>query len=94
MSGRATGGPASDARKKLALTLAAIGVVFGDGGIPALVLLATAASIIASQAVISGAFSPARQSVQLGFWPRIQVRHSSDETAGWWSRWRSPFSSS
>ncbi|MGA2545356.1 MAG: KUP/HAK/KT family potassium transporter [Rectinemataceae bacterium] len=42
-----------------------------------LVILATAATIIASQAVISGAFSLARQSVQLGFWPRIQVRHTS-----------------
>jgi KUP system potassium uptake protein len=32
--------------------------------------------------VISGAFSIARQSVQLGLWPRIQVRHTSDETIG------------
>jgi KUP system potassium uptake protein len=47
-----------------------------------LVILATAATIIASQAVISGAFSLARQSVQLGFWPRITVRHTSDETIG------------
>jgi len=51
-------------------------------GLPLLILIATAASIIASQAVISGAFSLARQSVQLGFWPRIQVRHTSDETVG------------
>ncbi|HUX36637.1 MAG TPA: potassium transporter Kup [Rectinemataceae bacterium] len=50
-------------------------------GLP-LVVLATAATIIASQAVISGAFSIARQSVQLGYWPRIQVRHTSDETVG------------
>jgi KUP system potassium uptake protein len=47
-----------------------------------LVILATAATIIASQAVISGAFSLARQSVQLGFWPRITVKHTSDETIG------------
>ncbi|HTX71456.1 MAG TPA: potassium transporter Kup [Rectinemataceae bacterium] len=47
-----------------------------------LVILATAATIIASQAVISGSFSLARQSVQLGYWPRIQVRHTSDETIG------------
>jgi KUP system potassium uptake protein len=47
-----------------------------------LVILATAATIIASQAVISGAFSLARQSVQLGFWPRITVRHTSHETIG------------
>lgn len=51
-------------------------------GLPLLIIIATAASIIASQAVISGAFSLARQSVQLGFWPRIQVRHTSDETVG------------
>ncbi|MDA8410354.1 MAG: potassium transporter Kup [Treponema sp.] len=50
-------------------------------GLP-MVVLATMATIIASQAVISGAFSLARQSVQLGYWPRIQVRHTSDETIG------------
>ncbi|MGO8694649.1 MAG: potassium transporter Kup [Rectinemataceae bacterium] len=47
-----------------------------------LVILATAATIIASQAVISGSFSLARQSVQLGYWPRIQVRHTSDRKIG------------
>ncbi len=47
-----------------------------------LVVLATIASIIASQAVITGAFSLARQSIQLGFWPRMQVRHTSDRTIG------------
>jgi KUP system potassium uptake protein len=47
-----------------------------------LVILATIASVIASQAVISGAFSLARQGVQLGFWPRVQVRHTSDEKIG------------
>jgi KUP system potassium uptake protein len=47
-----------------------------------LVALATAATIIASQAVISGAFSLARQGVQMGFWPRIQIRHTSDRTIG------------
>ena len=51
-------------------------------GLIPLIVIATAASIIASQAVISGAFSLARQSVQLGYWPRIQVRHTSDETVG------------
>jgi KUP system potassium uptake protein len=50
-------------------------------GIP-LIVLATAATIIASQAVISGAFSLARQSVQLGYWPRLKVRHTSNETIG------------
>ncbi len=47
-----------------------------------LVLIATVATIIASQAVISGAFSLARQSVQLGYWPRLQIRHTSDMTVG------------
>jgi K+ transporter len=47
-----------------------------------LLALATLASSIASQAVISGTFSLARQSVQLGFWPRIQIKHTSDETVG------------
>jgi KUP system potassium uptake protein len=47
-----------------------------------LVILATMASAIASQAVISGAFSLARQGVQLGFWPRVQVRHTSNEKIG------------
>jgi KUP system potassium uptake protein len=51
-------------------------------GLYPLVAIATAATIIASQAVISGSFSLARQSVQLGFWPRIKILHTSDEVAG------------
>ena len=47
-----------------------------------LVIIATMATVIASQAVISGAFSLARQSVQLGFWPRILVKHTSADTIG------------
>ena len=47
-----------------------------------MVLLSTIAAIIASQAVISGAFSLARQSVQLGLWPRLQIRHTSANTIG------------
>lgn len=47
-----------------------------------LVILATIATIIASQAVISGAFSLARQSVQLGLWPRVEIRHTSNEKIG------------
>lgn len=47
-----------------------------------LVVLATFATIVASQAVISGAFSLASQSVQLGYWPRIEVRHTSSEKIG------------
>lgn len=43
----------------------------------ALVSLATAAAVIASQALISGAFSVTKQVIQLGFLPRLQVRHTS-----------------
>ncbi len=47
-----------------------------------LVFLAAAATIIASQAVISGAFSLARQCIQLGFLPRLSVRHTSGSEEG------------
>ncbi|CAN5635765.1 potassium transporter Kup [soil metagenome] len=43
-----------------------------------MVLLATLAAVIASQAVISGAFSVTRQAVQLGFLPRLRIRHTSE----------------
>jgi len=46
------------------------------------VLLATMATVIASQAVISGAFSVTRQAVQLGFLPRIRIRQTSEREAG------------
>lgn len=47
-----------------------------------LVALATLATVIASQAVISGAFSVTRQAMQLGFLPRMEVQHTSDKQAG------------
>ncbi|HEY0160056.1 MAG TPA: potassium transporter Kup [Thermoanaerobaculia bacterium] len=47
-----------------------------------LVVLATAAASIASQAVISGAFSLTRQAVQLGYLPRIRIRHTSAREIG------------
>ena len=47
-----------------------------------LVLVATAAAIIASQAVISGAFSVTQQAIQLGFIPRLRIEHTSAATAG------------
>ena len=47
-----------------------------------LVLVATAATVIASQAVISGAFSITHQAVQLGFLPRLTTRHTSQRAAG------------
>ena len=48
----------------------------------ALVILATAATVIASQAVISGAYSATRQCMQLGFLPRLTVRHTSNVEEG------------
>ncbi len=48
----------------------------------ALVILATAATVIASQAVISGAYSATRQCMQLGFLPRLTVRHTSNMEEG------------
>ncbi|MET0263239.1 MAG: KUP/HAK/KT family potassium transporter [Rariglobus sp.] len=48
----------------------------------ALTLLSIAAAIIASQAVISGAFSLTRSAIQLGYFPRLRVTHTSAEQAG------------
>src|SRR5437763_15280690 len=53
-----------------------------DWAVYPLVLLASAATVIASQAVISGAFSLARQAAQLGYLPRMQVRHTSEQEMG------------
>lgn len=47
-----------------------------------MVLMATMATVIASQAVITGAFSITRQAVQLGLLPRLSVRHTSESMAG------------
>ena len=47
-----------------------------------MVLLATAATIIASQAVISGAYSIAHQSVQMGYLPRMEICQTSDQAQG------------
>lgn len=47
-----------------------------------LVFIATAATIIASQAVISGAFSVTHQAIQLGFLPRLRTLHTSERAAG------------
>jgi KUP system potassium uptake protein len=47
-----------------------------------MVILATVATVIASQAVITGAFSLARQAIQLGLVPRFAVRHTSEAMAG------------
>lgn len=47
-----------------------------------LIVLATLAAIIASQALISGAFSLTQQLVQLGYWPRVTIVHTSKQEAG------------
>lgn len=47
-----------------------------------LILLATAATVIASQAVITGAFSVASQAAQLGYLPRLRIHHTSASTIG------------
>jgi KUP system potassium uptake protein len=47
-----------------------------------MVFLAAAATVIASQAVISGAFSVAQQASQLGYLPRLRIAHTSEEQAG------------
>ena len=47
-----------------------------------MVLLATAATVIASQAVITGAYSVASQAAQLGYLPRLRITHTSESTGG------------
>ena len=53
-----------------------------DWALLPLVVLATAATIIASQAVISGAFSMVQQAVQMGLLPRLEIQHTSDTQYG------------
>jgi KUP system potassium uptake protein len=57
------------------------GLVPGPLLVP-MVVLATAATVIASQALISGCFSLTREAVQLGFWPRVTITHTSGEREG------------
>ena len=47
-----------------------------------MVALATAATVIASQATISGAYSMTQQAIQLGYLPRMTIRHTSARTMG------------
>ncbi len=47
-----------------------------------MVVLATAATVIASQALISGAFSATKQTIQLGYLPRLSILHTSEHDAG------------
>lgn len=53
-----------------------------DWALYPLIALSTCATIIASQAMISGAFSITRQATMLGFWPRVQVDHTSADEIG------------
>jgi KUP system potassium uptake protein len=53
-----------------------------DEVLPAMIVLATAATVIASQAVITGAYSLVRQAIQLGFLPRLAIVHTSEAFAG------------
>jgi KUP system potassium uptake protein len=56
--------------------------MFPEWALLPIVLLATIATVIASQAVITGAFSLSRQAIQLGLLPRLEVRHTSAALAG------------
>jgi KUP system potassium uptake protein len=47
-----------------------------------MIVLATVATVIASQAVISGAFSVSRQAMRLGFLPRLRIKHTSSREPG------------
>ncbi len=53
-----------------------------EGALYPMVILATAATVVASQAVISGAFSLTRQAVQLGYLPRLEIIHTSSAEIG------------
>jgi KUP system potassium uptake protein len=56
--------------------------MFPQWALVPMVLLATVATVIASQAVISGAFSMTKQAIQLGFLPRMRILHTSDREIG------------
>ena len=55
---------------------------YPDWALYPMVVLATAATIIASQATISGAYSMTRQAIQLGYLPRMDIEHTSAKTIG------------
>lgn len=56
--------------------------LYPDWALIPMVCLATVATVIASQAVITGAFSITRQAIQLGLLPRFEIRHTSESMAG------------
>jgi len=57
-------------------------LLFPEWALLPMVGLATAATVIASQAVITGAYSLTQQAIQLGLIPRLEIRHTSEETFG------------
>src|SRR5205807_2517671 len=57
-------------------------LLYPDWALLPMVVLATAATVIASQAVITGAYSLTRQAIQLGLLPRMEIRHTSETHAG------------
>jgi KUP system potassium uptake protein len=57
-------------------------LMFPDWALIPMVVLATAATVIASQAVITGAYSLTRQAIQLGLLPRFEIRHTSESHSG------------
>jgi KUP system potassium uptake protein len=57
-------------------------LLYPDWALLPMVALATAATVIASQAVITGAFSLTRQAIQLGLLPRLEIRHTSEAQFG------------
>lgn len=57
-------------------------LMFPEWALLPMVILATLATVIASQAVITGAYSITQQAIQLGLLPRLEVRHTSEEMSG------------
>jgi KUP system potassium uptake protein len=57
-------------------------LLFPDWALLPMVILATAATVIASQAVITGAYSLTQQAIQLGLLPRLEIRHTSEALFG------------
>jgi len=57
-------------------------LMFPDWALWPIVLLTTVATVIASQAVITGAYSLSRQAIQLGLLPRFSIHHTSEDMAG------------
>jgi len=74
-TGRAGAQQSEGDREPVLPALSGLGAV-ADG------LLATAATVIASQAVITGAYSLTRQAIQLGLLPRLEIRHTSQTQVG------------